>query len=101
MSPFPALYGYHPPSITSPLKGNTKVQAVEDNIGNQQEVLKLLKDNLVMAQNRMKQQTNQHRSDRKFEVGDWVFLRPQPSKQMSPKQQKKNHKLTSKLVWPL
>jgi hypothetical protein len=50
-----ALYGYHPPSITSPLKGTTKVQAVEDRIGNQKEVLKLLKDNLVMAQNRMKQ----------------------------------------------
>jgi transposase InsO family protein len=53
-SPFLALYGYDPPSITSPLKGNTKVQAVEDHIGNQQEVLKLLKDNLVMAQNMMK-----------------------------------------------
>jgi hypothetical protein len=70
MSPFMALYGYHPPSITSPLKGTTKVQAVEDHIGHQQEVLKLLKDNLVMAQNRMKQQTYQHRSEREFEVGD-------------------------------
>jgi hypothetical protein len=50
------LYGYHPPSITSPLKRNTKVQVVEEHIGNQQEVLKLLKDNLVMAQNRMKHQ---------------------------------------------
>ena len=50
-----ALYGYHPPSITSPLKGTTKVQAVEDRIGNQKEVLKLLKENLVMAQKRMKQ----------------------------------------------
>jgi hypothetical protein len=55
ISPFMSLYGYHPPSITLPLKGNTKVQAVEDHIGNQQEVLKVLKDNLVMAQNRMKQ----------------------------------------------
>jgi hypothetical protein len=83
MSPFPSLYGYHPPSITSPLKGNTKVQAVEDHIGNQQKVLKLLKDNLVMAQNMMKRQTYQHHSEREFEVGDWVFLRIQPYKQMS------------------
>jgi hypothetical protein len=50
-----ALCGYHPPSITFPLKGNAKVQAVEDQIWHQQEVLKLLKDNLVLAQNRMKQ----------------------------------------------
>jgi hypothetical protein len=43
--PFMALYGYHPPSTTSPLKWQVKVQAVEDHIENQQEVLKLLKDN--------------------------------------------------------
>jgi len=79
------LYGYHPPSITSPLKGNKKVQVVEDHIGNQQEVLKLLKDNLVMENNRIKQQEDQHRREREFEVGDWVFLRLQPYKQISLK----------------
>jgi hypothetical protein len=68
------------------LKGTTKVQAVEDHIGHQQEVLKLLKENLVMEQNRMKQQVDQHHSEREFEVGDWVFLRLQPYKQMSLKQ---------------
>ena len=50
-----ALYGYHPPSITSSLRENLKVQAVEDHIKHQQEVLQLLKDNLNLAQNRMKQ----------------------------------------------
>jgi hypothetical protein len=54
MSSFLEIYGYHSPSITSPLKGTAKVQAVEDHIGHQPEVLKQLKDNLVMAQNRMK-----------------------------------------------
>jgi hypothetical protein len=86
MSPFLALCGYHPPSITSPLKGITKVQVVEDHIGNQQEVLNLLKDNLVIAQNGMKQQADQHRNERQFEVGYWVFLRLQPYKQMSLEQ---------------
>jgi hypothetical protein len=56
LSPFIELYGYHPPSITSPLKRTTNFQAVEYHIVNQQEVPKLLKDDLVMAQNRMKQQ---------------------------------------------
>jgi hypothetical protein len=55
MSTFMALYGYHPPSITSPLRGKAKVQAVEDHIEHQQEVLKLLKEKLVREKNRMKQ----------------------------------------------
>jgi hypothetical protein len=50
MTPFMALYGYHPPSITSSLKEKSKVQAVEDHIEHQQQVLQLLKDNLTMAQ---------------------------------------------------
>jgi hypothetical protein len=47
---------------------------VEDHIKHQQQVLQVLKDNLTMAQNRMKQEEDQHRSERNFEVGDWVLL---------------------------
>jgi len=54
MTPFMALYGYHPLSITSSLRENSKVQAVEYYIERQQ-VLKLLKDNLTLAQSQMKQ----------------------------------------------
>ena len=74
MNPFMALYGYHPPSIISSLRENSRVEAVEDHIEHQQQVLQLLKDNLVLAQNRMKQQTYQHHSERSFDVGDWVLL---------------------------
>jgi hypothetical protein len=69
---------------------------MEEHIGNQQEVLKLLKDNLFMEQNRMKQRVDQHGSEREFEVGDWVFLRLQPYKQMSLKTQNKDTKLAPK-----
>jgi hypothetical protein len=58
-----ALYGYHPPSITSSLKEKSDVQVVEDHIEHQQQVLQLLKDNLTMAQNHMKQQAYQHCSE--------------------------------------
>ena len=51
MTPFMALYGYHPLSITSSLGENSKVQAVEDHIEHQQKVLQLLKDNLNLTQN--------------------------------------------------
>ena len=55
MTPFMALYGYHLPSIASSLRENYNVQAVEDHIEHQQQVLQLLNDNLNLAQNRMKQ----------------------------------------------
>ena len=74
-----ALYSYHPPSITSSLR-YSKVQAVEDHMEHQQQFLQLLKDNLNLTQNRMKQQAYQHRSEQSFNVGDLVFLRIQPYK---------------------
>jgi hypothetical protein len=49
-----------------------------------------------MEKNKMKQQANQHRSEREFEVGEWVFFRLQPYKQRSLKQQKKDNKLAPK-----
>jgi hypothetical protein len=49
ITPFMALYGYHPPSITSSLKEKYKVQVVEYHIEHQQQVLQILKDNLTMA----------------------------------------------------
>ena len=69
---------------------------MEDHIEHQKEVLQLLKDNLNLAQNRMKQQADQHHSERCFDVGDWVFLRLQPYKQMSLKQANKDNKLSPK-----
>jgi hypothetical protein len=60
MTPFMALYGYHPPSINSSLKEKYKFQVVEYHIEHQQQVLQLLKENLTTAQNHMKQQADQH-----------------------------------------
>jgi hypothetical protein len=67
------LYGYHPPSITSPLKGKAKVQAVKNHIEHRQEVLKQLKENLATTQNRMKQQAYQHHNEREFEWGSGIY----------------------------
>ena len=60
ITPFMALYGYHPLSIISSLRENYKVLEMEDHIEHHQEVLQLLKDNLNLAQNQMKQHVYQH-----------------------------------------
>ena len=74
MTPFMEIYGYHPPSITSSLRETSKVEAMEDHTKHQQKFLQLLKDNLDLVQNRIKQEANQHHNERSFDVGDWVFL---------------------------
>ena len=73
---------------------------MKGHIKNQRKFLQLLKDNLTLAQNQMKQQENQHHSERSFDVDDWVFLRLQPYKQMSLKQAKKDNKLSPKYYGP-
>ena len=96
MTPFIAFYGYHPPSITYSIRDSSKVQVLEDHMKHQQQFLQLLKDNLNLAQTQMKQQANKHYSEWNFNVGDLVFLRLQPSKHMSPKNTKKDDKLSPK-----
>jgi hypothetical protein len=85
MTPFEAVYGKNPPSILSYFPGVSKVQAVDQTLTFQEAILRTLKDNLVMAQNRMKQQTDQGHSERQFAEGDRVFIRRQPYKQNSLK----------------
>uniref|UniRef100_A0A2N9FP25 Uncharacterized protein n=1 Tax=Fagus sylvatica TaxID=28930 RepID=A0A2N9FP25_FAGSY len=72
--------------------------AVEDLLEHKQQVVGLVEHNLVAAQARMKQQADKHRSERKFEVGDWVFLRLQPFRQKSMR--KKLGKLSPKFYGP-
>ena len=47
--------------------------------------IKLLKDNLQVAQNQQKQYADKHREERTFQVDDLVYLRLQPYKQTSLK----------------
>ena len=94
------LYVYHPLSITYSVRDSSKVQAMEDHMKHQQQVLQLLKDNLTLAQNRMKQQAYQHHNEWSFDVGDWMFLRLQPYKHMSMKNKKKDNKLSPKFYDP-
>jgi hypothetical protein len=85
MTPFEVVYGQKPPSVLSYMPGVSKVQAVDQTLTVRKAILCTLKENLVMDQNRMKQQTDQDRSEHKFVEGDQVFLRLQPYKQTSLK----------------
>ena len=64
MTPFQELYSYEPPRWKEIIQRSTKVPTVKDQLEDNQRIMQTLKDNLTMAQNRMKQQADQHRTER-------------------------------------
>jgi hypothetical protein len=99
MTPFEAVYGQNPPLVITYFLGVSKVQAVDQTLIVREAILRTLKENLIMAQNHMKQQEGQGFSERQFAEGDQVFLLLQPYKQNSLKA---DHcqKLTPKFYGP-
>jgi hypothetical protein len=64
MTPFQALYGYENPSWKDLAMSHIKVTSVKDHLDRRKKILQLIKDNLTVARNRMKQQADQNRTER-------------------------------------
>ena len=58
-----------PPSVLSYFPGVSKAQAVDQTLTVREDILHALKENLVIAQNCMKKQADQDRSERQFAEG--------------------------------
>ena len=99
MAPYQALYGKVPPTISSYIPKIARLQIVEDALLDRDATLQLLKDNLILAQERMKKWSDLHRTERSFEVGDMVFLRLQPYRQISVGG-RRSHKLSPLFYGP-
>jgi hypothetical protein len=50
MTPFEALYGRSPPSVTSYISGSAQIAAVDDTLTRRMQLSHLLKENLRKAQ---------------------------------------------------
>ena len=74
---YEAIHGFPPPRLLDYIPGTTQVAAMDSLLQSRQNILTLLRQNLVDAQAHMKQQGDLHRSKRAFNVGDWVYLRLQ------------------------
>ena len=78
MTPFEALYGYSPPRLLDYVPSITQLEAMESFLRSRHELIPLLKQNLISAQARMKLLADQHKSDKSFSVGDWVYNKLSP-----------------------
>ncbi|KAL5779038.1 hypothetical protein ACOSQ2_009775 [Xanthoceras sorbifolium] len=59
-TPFEAVYGIPPPNLLTYVSGTTKVKVVDDFLHSRKLILEDLRQHLVLAQNRMKVQADQH-----------------------------------------
>ncbi|KAM0028068.1 putative nucleotidyltransferase, Ribonuclease H [Helianthus debilis subsp. tardiflorus] len=80
-TPFSAVYGREPPSLFPYVAGETKNAELEQQLVDRDAMIKLLRQNLQKAQDRMRNQANQKRRELMFQVGAYVFLKIQPYRQ--------------------
>lgn len=99
LTPFEALYGTAPLRLLDYILGTTQVAAVDSVLQSRQQILSLLKQNLVDAQAKMKQYYDLQEIERVFQVGDWVYLRLQPYKQQFVAY-RDSHKLSPRFFGP-
>ncbi|KAF3666495.1 hypothetical protein FXO38_09047 [Capsicum annuum] len=98
-TPYEVLYGRPPPRHLPYLPGESASAEVDITLINRELKLQLLKHHFLRAQHRMKQQADVHRSDRSFNVGDWVYFKVQPYRQTTISHYP-SHKLAAKYYGP-
>lgn len=83
MTPFESLYGYCPPMHTPYIIGSAELAKVNTYLVDREAHLKLLRFHLHRARHRMRQLANKKRTDRVFELGEWVYVKLISYKQQS------------------
>ena len=82
-TPYELLYGQKLPIHSPYLPHNSVLEAVDRSFQAREYMMGVLKHHLHRAANLMKQRADLHRTDREFQVGQWVFLKLQPYRQLS------------------
>ena len=94
-TPYEAIYGQPPPLHLPYLVGESTVITVDRSLHAKEAALKMLKYYLSRAQNHMKQYADKGRSNREFSIGDLVYVKLQPYRQLTVVHHK-NLKLAAK-----
>ncbi|KAL4290180.1 hypothetical protein GQ457_14G026510 [Hibiscus cannabinus] len=99
MTPFKALYGRDPPVIVDYLEGASRNIRINQELQERDTLLRELKQNLRIAQERMKNQAEKHRRETELDEGSWAFVRLQPYRQLSLRM-RRNQKLSPRFFGP-
>jgi hypothetical protein len=78
--------------------GTSANLVVDTQLKDRNVIINLLKEHLQLAQNRMKVQADKGRTERVFQIGDWMYLHLQPYRQTSIAVRKK---VIPSIFWPL
>ncbi|KAI5404052.1 hypothetical protein KIW84_051265 [Lathyrus oleraceus] len=74
-TPFELVYGRPPPVMGRWVQGETRVETVQRDLVERDEAIRQLRSHFHRARDRMKARTDKKRSDRNFEVGEWIFVK--------------------------
>ena len=74
ITPFEAMHGRVPPSYVMYNPGDLNVNSLDWSLQDHDKMIRLLKENLIQSQHRMKHIADAKRTDREFKVNDLVFL---------------------------
>ncbi|KAH0681164.1 hypothetical protein KY284_022249 [Solanum tuberosum] len=83
MTHFQIVYEKEPPLLHPFVRGETKIVELEQQLVERDQMLEVLRSNLMKAQSRIKSQDDSKRRDLSFNVGDVVYLRLQPYRHKS------------------